>query len=350
MRPFLIIFFSLVFFAAKAENTTYKIGILESPPFTYLDENNEWRGINVWLLEKIAEEQNFDYEFVTVQKDSFQNKNIDLYIYPIIIDKQNIKLLDFTPSYYTTDSAILIEKITGFQAIWNFIKSILSINFLKLVIAIFTLLLIVGLIVWLFERKRNSEQFESGWKGIGSGLWWSAVTLSTVGYGDISPKTLGGRIVGTIWMFSGILVVAAFTASMASLLTINQINSNNSSITDYKHKVIGVLDHSPSKTYLERNFFKNITPFKTFEEGVKALENTKIDAYIGDEAYLKFFIEKDSVNDFTLLEHKFNPQYYSFGVHQNKTDFYLKISRNLIEIVNGVEWQLLLEEYDISYD
>ena len=48
------------------------------------------------------------------------------------------------------------------------------------------------------------------------GLWWSLVTLTTVGYGDIAPVTLGGRITGAALMLSGIAVLAFTTANVAA--------------------------------------------------------------------------------------------------------------------------------------
>lgn len=49
-------------------------------------------------------------------------------------------------------------------------------------------------------------------------FWWSCVTLATVGYGDISPKTFAGRAVGLFIMFSGIIVTSVITAIIASIL------------------------------------------------------------------------------------------------------------------------------------
>ena len=333
-----------------ADSTSYKIGINESPPFTMLNQHNKWEGISVWLWEQIAEEENLSFEYVIVAKNSLDAEQIDLFIHPIIIDKHNIDQLDFTPPYYATNSTVLINRIYGFQFAWNFIKSILSVNFLKLVIAIFILLMIMGLIVWQLEKKANPTQFNSGLKGVGNGIWWSAVTLSTVGYGDIAPKTLAGRIVGTFWMFAGILVVSAFTASMASLLTINQISTRDGSINDFKHQHIGVLDQSTTHAYLKNNFFKNITPVEHLSEGIIALQNHQIDAFMGDEPTIMYIIEEDSLKNCSLLRHKFNAQYYSFGVAKYNPHLNNIVSKSIIEIVNSVEWQLLLEEYEIDYE
>ena len=46
-------------------------------------------------------------------------------------------------------------------------------------------------------------------------LWWSVVTLTTVGFGDISPVSFGGRLIGVVLMFFGIGALGMFTATIA---------------------------------------------------------------------------------------------------------------------------------------
>ncbi len=54
-------------------------------------------------------------------------------------------------------------------------------------------------------------------KTAGDALWWSVVTITTVGYGDRYPVTTGGRIVGAMLMLTGIGLFGMFTAYVASL-------------------------------------------------------------------------------------------------------------------------------------
>ena len=52
----------------------------------------------------------------------------------------------------------------------------------------------------------------------GDALWWSAATITTVGYGDIYPVTALGRVVGVFTMLVGISTFAVVTAKVAEFL------------------------------------------------------------------------------------------------------------------------------------
>ncbi|MFS0781692.1 potassium channel family protein [Bacillus sp. 1P06AnD] len=61
--------------------------------------------------------------------------------------------------------------------------------------------------------------FEEGIPTFADGIWWAIVTATTVGYGDISPVTVPGRITAVILMFSGIGCIGMITGTIASYFT-----------------------------------------------------------------------------------------------------------------------------------
>ncbi|MCC7354427.1 MAG: two pore domain potassium channel family protein [Anaerolineae bacterium] len=60
------------------------------------------------------------------------------------------------------------------------------------------------------------EQESGSVHTLGDGLWWAVVTMFTVGYGDIVPRTAAGRIVGVLVMVIGISFISLLTANIAA--------------------------------------------------------------------------------------------------------------------------------------
>jgi voltage-gated potassium channel len=73
-------------------------------------------------------------------------------------------------------------------------------------------LMIAATAAHLLERVRQPEQFGS----LPGAMWWAVVTLTTTGYGDVVPLTVGGRIIGAILMICGIAVLALMTGVLAT--------------------------------------------------------------------------------------------------------------------------------------
>ena len=69
--------------------------------------------------------------------------------------------------------------------------------------------------IYYFENSVQPEAFSS----IFSSLWWSVVTLTTVGYGDIVPITIGGRIFTFIILMIGLGIIAIPSGMISSALT-----------------------------------------------------------------------------------------------------------------------------------
>lgn len=87
--------------------------------------------------------------------------------------------------------------------------------------------------VFVVERDTGTGQFET----FGDALWWSLVTLSTVGYGDISPTTTGGRIGAVVLMLVGIAFLGTVAGTLASVFVADEEQEDESEIGKLRHEV-----------------------------------------------------------------------------------------------------------------
>jgi voltage-gated potassium channel len=67
---------------------------------------------------------------------------------------------------------------------------------------------VAGVVIHLFDQR----DFPNVWLG----MWWAVQTVTTVGYGDVVPTTVLGRIVGAVAMLQGIAFIAVVTAVITS--------------------------------------------------------------------------------------------------------------------------------------
>ncbi len=83
---------------------------------------------------------------------------------------------------------------------------------LSSVVLIFIMMLASSLVMYSLEHEAQPDQFRNAF----SGIWWSASTLLTVGYGDIYPVTIGGRIMAIAITFLGVGMVAIPTGIISA--------------------------------------------------------------------------------------------------------------------------------------
>jgi voltage-gated potassium channel len=75
-----------------------------------------------------------------------------------------------------------------------------------------SILTVTAIIVAGAAQSATSHDFDTLWDGV----WWAIETVSTVGYGDIYPSTVQGRLIALVLMFVGIGFLSLLTAAIAS--------------------------------------------------------------------------------------------------------------------------------------
>lgn len=95
-------------------------------------------------------------------------------------------------------------------------------------------LLLASSAMYLAEHRTGENT------GFWDSIWWSLVTITTVGYGDVVPLTIIGRVVGVSLMLSGLVLVSLMTATIASVFVTRKIKEGKGleDVRDKDHIVI----------------------------------------------------------------------------------------------------------------
>src|SRR5262245_49708517 len=96
------------------------------------------------------------------------------------------------------------------QRLERFLREPTSVRNAASVIVIATGVIVVGAGV-VMTVIDNGE-----YPNVGVGMWWALQTVTTVGYGDVTPSHVAGRLIGTVVMLEGTAFIAIVTAVITS--------------------------------------------------------------------------------------------------------------------------------------
>ena len=189
--------------------------------------------------------------------------------------------------------------------------------------------------------------FGGSWlNGAGQGVWWAAVTMTTVGYGDKAPLTPGGRVVAVIWMFASIVLISSLTASISASLTTEKLQGKVRGPQDLPYVRVGSIGDSQPLQWLTE-IGAAPSPYESIETGLDAIVKNEIDAFVFDIAVLKHVATSDFAGRIAVLPRTVEPYYIGMGV-ANGSRLREAIDRSLLGVIAGEEWRRLLARYGLQ--
>ncbi|MGD1699939.1 transporter substrate-binding domain-containing protein [Dapis sp. BLCC M229] len=308
----------IIYLPLPAQAEKLRVGVAGSPPFIIKD--NSFKGISVDIWQELALSEKLEYEFIPQDSlassiDSIKKRELDIVIGPISITSDRLEKVAFTQPYFLANIGLLItaERPT----VLSRIRPFFGLAFISSVCLLIVLLFIVGNLLWLAERRRNTEQFpQDYWHGVGNGMWFAVVTLTTVGYGDRTPITKTGRIIAGVWMILTTVTVSSLTAGIATTLTLSLSNQRFVEFSfpeDIKDARIAIVKGSTGEKWAEF-YGARISQTQTLIDAINLLKLDKVDGVVFDVPALKYYLHNHPKERLKLSPVYFASEAYGFIV------------------------------------
>jgi ABC-type amino acid transport substrate-binding protein len=332
--------------AAAQDDAPLRVLLRVAPPFVIEESGGRFSGLSFELWREIADELELEYEVRTVGLSEMLEEiaagRADVGVGATTMTAEREAVLDFTHPFLSSGLAIVAR--SGDPAWAGALKRLFSTEFVRAAGALALLLLVVGFLVWVFEHRANPQQFENdARRGLWSSFWFAAVSMTTVGYGDKTPVSVGGRIVALVWMFASIIVISFFTAALATALTVQTLEAGIGGPEDLPRVTVGAVANTTSAQWLEA---REISPrtFESPQDGLQALEAGEITAFVHDAPIVRWLIQRRGAGELIVLPRVVERQDYALLLPPD-SPLREDINRVLLQEVRRERFAAKLREY-----
>lgn len=299
-----------------AEDKHLRVAVAGSPPFV-THETGQVDGLSIRVWKEIARRGDYDYDFqvepgVGTALQKVASGQVDMLVGPVTITADRARTVSFTQPYFKASLGILSNHEE--YPLWSKVRPFFSRAFVAGSVFLLSCLFVVGGSIWLLERKRNAEHFPKGAQGLGNGMWFAMVTMTTVGYGDLAPRTPLGRVVAAVWMLVAALSFSTLTAGIATALALSSIDKATASDPQILHGRRAAVVKGTTAVDVVSHAGAQLQVTDDLTRAIALLDRGATDVVVFDYPALQFYMARHPDPDLTLVDTQLAVQYYGLVV------------------------------------
>lgn len=322
---------------STSRKTPLKVGVAGSAPFVK-QTNQTLNGISIEIWQELAATTNLKYELikqpgVKVGIEQVAAGELDVLIGPISITTDRFRQVMFTQPYFKAKIGVLISGENS--TVWHRLQPLFQVAIISSVGGLFVILFIVGNLIWLAESRRNEKEFPKEYiRGVGNGMWFALVTLTTVGYGDKAPVTKTGKAVTSVWMLITMVAASSLTAGIATALTLllsDQTTEQFSQLDDIQGQQIAVVSGTTGEEWAE-TYQARLLDSPSLDSAIQRLKSGQAKGVMFDIPALKYYLYQHPEAPFRIADLDIAVEDYGFVVPLNQEQFIRDLNIALISL------------------
>lgn len=200
------------------------VAMTDIDPFVS-DNDGRADGFYAEIWDVVAQDLGVEYDILWVDSfpellESIDQGEAELAIAPLAPTAEREVAFDFSSAVVSSGPQLAYHERASTSG--SVLGAIISPSVRQILLAAVLGLMVLAHLIWLVERNRTDDEggdFDSSYlRGIWDGFWWATVTVTTVGYGDKAPRSVGGRIIALMAMLLSLFLVGAFVSQVTDVL------------------------------------------------------------------------------------------------------------------------------------
>ena len=270
----------------------------------------ELRGFSIELWEAISDELEFDYELKLLSFDeklnAIRSKSADVAIGCITVSADRERDMDFT--HAVTTNGFTVASLIESSLIPNFSDESLKMLLLLLLFVIF-----FAHLMWWSEHGQSAIS-DRYFPGVFQSIWFSLVTMSTVGYGDIAPQRWLGRISAALLILTGVTAFGVIFGQFAADALGQRAAKPVQVASDLRTYVVGTKAHTAAAHYLSE-LGVGTTEYVDLATATEAMRTGTVDVIMHDTLAIKHLVQRS--DDLVATGPTFSPHYLGIALQES---------------------------------
>ncbi len=301
----------------SAQDSPLIMATVERPPFV-MRQDDALTGFSIDLMNAIAAEIGREVTFemkptFPAMFEAVTSGTVDGAIANISITSEREAVLDFSQPIFDAGLQIMVPEGSGSAG--TLLKALLRWELAAVIAIAFVALLAGGMLMWLFERRRQEYFDRPAREALFPAFWWALNLVVNGGFEERIARSRAGRVFSVLLVVASLFIVSIFVAQITTMMTVQAITGSIQTVDDLRGKKVATTEGSTASSFLQAQGIAHAR-LPDLDAVLQAFEGGELDAVVFDAPILAWYVQTRGAGRARLVGRIFRREAYGIALPQ----------------------------------